>query len=93
MNCPDNLGQQTAAFRHKIICVVATTLLTCWKLGFFESYFVSDFSSRFDVLATDLAGAVAEVLAEDVGEVRHRREAASGSDVGHGFGLLGARAR
>ena len=31
---------------------------------------------------TSVAGAVAEVLAEDVGEVRHRRKAASGGDVG-----------
>jgi len=37
----------------------------------------------------DVAGAVAEALAEDVAEVRHRRKAAPRSDVGHGLRLFG----
>ena len=41
--------------------------------------------------AADVAGAMAEVLAERVGEVGRRRKAAPGSGVGHGLGLVGGR--
>ena len=80
MNCPDNLGQQMAVFRVILLRII-------YRLWTFLLRQLSHAKST-----ADLAGAVAEVLAEDVGEVRHRGEAAPGSDVGDGSGLPAAAA-
>ena len=47
---------------------------------------ISDTGMLPVALTPDVAGAVAKVLAEGVGEVRHRCEAAPGSDFGHRLG-------
>ena len=89
-------GQPRTAFRHKIVWRGgAATLLTCLEirssLNHISSY---DFILRRLLRAmstADVAGPVAEVLAEGVGEVRCRRKAAPCSDVGHSLGLIAVR--
>src|ERR1700733_12270126 len=79
VNCPDNLGQRMAVFT-----VILLRIIYC--LWTFLLRQLSNSKSTGDV-----AGTVAEVPAEGMGEVSDRRKAAPGSDVGHGCSLPGGR--